>query len=169
MLQISRRNLVFLYLSLYGLTFLPISAQTDPPQLNQKSNAAQNAFFLEAGGSGFWYSMNYERVLFGRQAARIGLTYLGSVGIPFLYNVFVGSQTHQLELGLGVTFLIPISTNEKIQSYATGNLSYRWVFSTETGLNFLRISFTPLVGNLSGKSSDISILPWGGISFGILY
>ena len=169
MLQISGRNLVFLSLSFYGLTILPISAQTDTPQVNQKSDAAENAIFLEAGGSAFWYSINYERILFGRQAARIGLTYLGSVGIPLLYNFFVGSQTHQLEIGLGVTFLVPIRTDEKTQSYATGNLSYRWVFSTETGLNFLRISFTPLVGNLSGKSSDISFLPWGGISFGIVY
>lgn len=129
----------------------------------------RNSFYVEAGGSGLWYSINYERFVFAGQSLRIGLGYYDRIGLPVLYNVLLGSGTHQLEIGLGGTFLLPVKQRDQLKTYAAGNLSYRWLFSTETGINFFRISFTPLVGNLSARPSEISFIPWGGVSFGIQY
>jgi len=164
------RYLSILILVLCFLSTNVLSAQNGDS--NEKPNLGlfRNAFFLELGGNSFAYSVNYERFLIQHQSVRLGLSYYGGpIGVPLLYNVFFGTEVHQFEVGLGATLLIAVSTGEKTKSYATSNLSYRWIFSTETSRNFLRISFTPSVGDFSAKASDISFIPMGGISVGILY
>lgn len=163
------RNPLWHVLLLLCIWYSPVSAQTPATDAKKDFHTAQNSFFLEVGGSGLWYSINYERFVFTGQSLRMGLGYYERIGLPVLYNVLLGSGTHQLEIGLGGTFLLPVKQRDQLKAYAAGNLSYRWLFSTETGINFFRISFTPLVDNLSARPSEISFIPWGGVSFGIQY
>ena len=171
--MIKRVKVLGRHLSLisYCLFGLPLLAQekSAATEIDADTNTPRNAVFIEAGGSGLWYSLNYERIIFSSQSLRIGVAYLGEVAFPALYNVMLGSETHKLEIGIGATFLFGTKPADRNRLYATGNLSYRWAFSTETGLNFLRLSFTPFLGDLAAGSAVTSFVPWGGISVGTLY
>lgn len=146
-----------------------LRAQANVSQDPGNLHTAQNSVFLELGGNGLGFSMNYERLVFNSQAVRLGIGYGDGVAFPALYNIILGAGNHKLEIGLGATFMVSVKTGGQNRLYATGNFGYRWLFSTETGQNFLRISFTPLVGDYASQTSAIVFIPWGGVSLGMMF
>ncbi len=92
---------------------LQVKAQDSTPLFT-----AKNAIFLELGGNGLLYSLNYERMFYQKgifkSAARIGLTTLPrkietetktywDVALPLELVGLIGRSKHHLELGIGYT------------------------------------------------------------------
>ena len=104
----SIRTSVAAFASLAVLLLLPAAAAA---QSNEPSHAAM---YVEAGGSGLLYSVNYEARLVGMVNGRIGFMAVnqpvndgtsqidvGVLLVPVMANVLVGSGSHRLELGAG--------------------------------------------------------------------
>lgn len=145
---------------------------------------AENAVFLELGGNGLVYSINYERI-FGDSdfSVRVGLSYIslgassGSASskvsmltFPVLANYYgIGSRDHKLQLGAGLTFISLSGTSSNDSSFvsATGfvpaptlAIGYRYL-PAKGGFTFF-IGFTPFIIPGGGKV----LFPWAGMSFG---
>ena len=142
------------------------------------SEPARNALYVELGGAGVFYSINYDRHLVGRLHLRGGYATLsnnywlnGRVHMVPVQLTFVSNATHGLELGAGATFVKDngasgleldskheTSDSEIAASFVVG---YRYQ-PIENGFLF-RIGFTPFVG------SNGRFIPSGGISFGYAF
>src|SRR6185503_3198370 len=91
----------------------PLAAQTAPA-----GRTAFNAVYLEVGGNGLLYSINYDRILPSNLALRAGLSYMsvsatsGSasasaniVGIPLTFSYLAGGAgSLKFEVGAGASF-----------------------------------------------------------------
>jgi hypothetical protein len=148
---------------------------------------ANNAIFLELGGNGLIYSINYERI-FGDSdfGVRVGLSYI-SLGassgsssskitmmtFPVMANYYgVGSKDHKLQLGAGVTFLSLSGSSSNGDSFVGASgfapaptlaIGYRYL-PARGGFSFF-IGFTPFI--IPG--GDKVLFPWGGMSFGGIF
>lgn len=149
-------------------------------------SSPHNLIFLELGGNGILYSINYDRALAGGFTIRVGvghlaeganpiateqteLASLGAVGLPVLLNYVRGTGSHRLELGAGATVLYTsarastryrAATPATITPLATALIGYRYV--PRGGGFTYRAGFTPLI-------STAGVLPWGGLSVGYLF
>lgn len=78
---------------------------------------APNAFYVEAGGNGLLYSVNYDRLVLPNAGFRVGigvLPFFPAMGftddnvtltaVPVLANVLFGKGAGRLEVGAGATF-----------------------------------------------------------------
>lgn len=144
---------------------------------------ANNSLFVELGGPGLLYSLNYER-LFGdtNVGLRIGASVAGIevdgrsatwVSIPLVGSYYLGGQDHKLQLGAGMVFLAgsatpsddgPLLTAGGFAPYATVVVGYRYI-PRSGGLN-ASIGVSPLV-YFDQADEQVKILPWGGGSLGI--
>ncbi len=130
-----------------------------------------NNIFLEVGGNGFEYSLNYERLFIKRVAVRVGYgLVLGdrrdkAVVIPLMVNYITGNDGHYFELGGGCAYI----TKEIDYGFfdlkfkgiaATGFVGYR--YQPENSGILFRVGITPFVG--SG-----GFLPWAGMSLGYCF
>jgi hypothetical protein len=149
---------------------------------------AKNALYVELGGNGGIYSVNYERFLIDDGAVRLGLMYM-SIGVsagsgmnrassgatwlsvPLMFNYYgVGSENHKIELGGGLVFMhmsAGVSTFDAtakasgLLTVGTASIGYRYA-PAAGGINF-KIAFTPLFFFASDAGA---FLPWAGLSFG---
>ena len=143
-------------------------------------SAYNKAVFLELGGDGLLYSINYDmRLQRGRQDGigfKAGIGGLsanissdgdsgraGYFAIPATFNYLLGKKRHALEMGFGATFLHVGAQgevdNERVSVrgsavYPHANFGYRYQ-ALNDGLT-LRLTLTPLVG----------IGMYGGVSVG---
>ncbi len=126
---------------------------------------ANQAVFAELGGPALLYSLNYEYRFIPELGARAGLTVLPAcifrcqtyVGIPLTMSAFVGSESHHLEMGAGITaFLI----EDKDSRFLEAHIGYR--YEPVYGGFVFRAMFTPIFR--MNKPKDW--LPWGGLSGG---
>lgn len=156
------------------LTML-LSLQADPQQ-STTDTTVSNAGYIELLGSGFLFSLNYERQLVKTIALRIG----GFYGEEKAYWGFVqvlGQQSfarsHHLEYGGGIG-VIGFELNLWGGSRSTPRLAEPHVyFPFHVGYRFqpsdggfiLRIGFTPIVG-VKQLNEQWDVLPWGGLSLG---
>lgn len=137
---------------------------------------AQNAAYLEVGGSAIAPSINYERRFTESWAGRIGISAaiedsdderLSTLILPLTVSWISHPQgNHHLEAGGGVTILVgdeqniswPFGDEEDFSStFVTGLVGYR--YQKPDGGFVFRSTFTPAAG--SGE-----VLPWFGVSFG---
>lgn len=172
-----------------GLGSTARAQQQDVTVVHQESvklvhtgRTAHNAVYLELGGNGIFYSLNYERFLSDALALRIGIGYFSisasssegdaSVGVlwlPIMVNYLgIGGLDHKMELGIGV---LPIfasgsadtlaveSSGSGVAAAGTASIAYRYV-PHDGGFNF-KIGLTPLFGSFG-------FLPWLGIAFGVV-
>lgn len=162
--------------------FAQISLQDKNRTLNR------NNVYLELGGSGYYYSVNYERILMrtGYTAlfARLGLEYLPIrdadriVHLPLAANLLLGKKRGKIEVGFGALFRLDFSPNNvggegyyltspPTRIFMAPVLGYRWHSKpNEYGEQFmLRFMFTPLLG-MNVFSNTPFFVPWGGISIG---
>ena len=153
------------------------------PYEERRARKADNAVFLELGGNGLVYSINYER-LFGDTdfSLRVGLSYislaasnsrtnakLGIVTVPVLANYYVGGRDHKLQLGGGLTFLSVSGQNGDTGNIVTVSglvpaptlaVGYRYL-PARGGFTFF-IGFTPFI--IPGNAQVLK--PWAGMSVG---
>jgi hypothetical protein len=170
-----------------------VLAAAATPVLADQDRDAKNSIFVEGGGAGLAYSVNYERIFENDIGLRVGFSYLsvsatsGSASanatvwtVPVLANyVGLSSGNHALELGGGAT-IVGFSGAASAWGYsASGSgpavlgtvlLGYR---RQPPGGGFqFRIGVEALVGKglaLSESNRDpnsLGVLPWGYVSFG---
>ena len=128
-------------------------------------NTKRNTLYLELGGSGALYSVNYDRILKnkkrGMTSFSIGTTYWGKIdysdgrtdiGIPVSYNYLIGKKNNHLELGIGLTILYSRVLNnyldakedqKGISSIFSLKCGYR--YQKPTGGFLFRATFTPIL------------------------
>ncbi len=133
--------------------------QPEAPAATSLPRKAQQAFYLELGGNGILYSLNYERFVSQTVSLRVGGGYYSvstpngpDVGasasiswIPLLVNYLgVGSGDNRLELGVGV---VPIYATAAVDTGAaeasssgvlltgTASVAYRYI-PRDGGFNF---------------------------------
>ena len=122
-----------------------------------------NAIYVELGGNGFIYSLNFDHKFAQHASWRIGARVLPMRGgnlsnsfllLPTMINYLAGSGNSRFELGAGL-----LHGFHSIGYFLSGTatIGYRYQ-PMKGGFNF-RIGFTPLI-------SGYGILPWVGISLG---
>lgn len=134
-----------------------------------------NNWFVEIGGAGYLYSLNYEKILYRSD----GLGWTGRVGIgyntkgrnmlnalfidgktwmiPFTSSVLIGSRERKekIEVGAGFTLLAKGIYDREV-AY-TGVLGFRVV---ETNKVLFRVAYTPIIDQ---KGNFVN---WFGVSLG---
>lgn len=148
----------------------------------QAARTANNAVYLELGGNGLLYSLNYERVLPSDVAFRGGFGYLsvsatagdGSgnasvLMIPLTFSYLgIGGGSARFELGAGATFArfsasASSGFGDDIKAGAfvpvpTGIVALR-LAPPGGGFNF-KLAYTPF------WNGDIGFFHWGGLALG---
>jgi hypothetical protein len=144
-----------------------------PKMLHAQADAAKipkNSVYIEAGGKGQLYSLNYERQIYKLKNAKGGLAvagaYLGAFGAWYTsleHNVYIGNNIHNFELGAGYNYLSYTDINNVSEkTYINGRIGYRYQ-PQKKGL-LVRISYTPLYFTKSSK-----VVNWVGLTFGYAF
>jgi hypothetical protein len=174
-----------------GFIFIASAAQAEESELPQvkSERSAKNAVYIELGGNGAWYSLNYERFVMDDAAIRIGGMFMsmsatassgGStasasaswLAFPLMFSYLgVGSENHKLELGAGATMMYFSGSGSNNFSSSitasgfvmapTATVGYRYV-PTDGGFNF-KAGFTPFLIAAAGQTH---LFPWAGIAAG---
>jgi hypothetical protein len=170
------RNVAALAL-LCGLALMPAWTRAE------EARQANNSLYVELGGSGALYSLNYERFVLDDVALRIGFGYVSLTGstingatvtadvslvtIPVTASYLgIGSGNHRLELGGGAVYASISGAIDSTGTKAFGSASgvvgtaivgYR--YTRPSGGFTFRAAFTPLFG-------QGGFLPWAGVAFG---
>jgi hypothetical protein len=153
---------------------------------------ARNSLFVELGGNGGTFSLNYDRLLhrggWFHTSARAGIAGYwwngGGIGIPLELNALIGKHKHFFEVGTG---LMPSYGYEKtIHNRDPSNPVFQYGFDPYFGLNLsgrlgyrfqkseggfmFRASYTPFTTILSAipwaKRNLFSGWHWFGVSVG---
>jgi hypothetical protein len=153
-------------------------------ELGVEKKQAQNAVYVELGGNGAWYSVNYERYLRKDASVRIGAMYMSveaSAGessasaswlaVPIMFNYLgLAAGNHALELGAGLDVMHfsggassfdATAEASGIVPVGTATVGYRYA-SNDGGFLF-RAGYTPL---FFVTTEPKQIFHWGGMSFG---
>lgn len=177
----------FLFISVFSLcSVTQVKAQRLAVGADEGTN--KHILYLELGGTAYYYSVNYERLLFGKSKfagfARAGLEYLPIKGadriihFPIGANFTYGQRKHRAEVGLAALFRMNFSpgvgfgdgfylTNPPTRIFLAPALGYRFhAKPNEWGSTFfLRVTFTPIIG-MDVFEDKPYFLPHAGISIG---
>jgi len=169
--------------ALFMLFFGTLPHHSCAQESTPSSDFARNSIFLELGGNGLLYSLNYDHKFFDHASARIGGMFLtvaaddpntldGRVSVilvPILANYLVGNGSSRLEIGGGL-LLGGVNADASVENEAideigggatlTANLGYR--LQPRDGGFLFRIGFTPVFG-------PGYFLPWAGLSLGATF
>ena len=139
----------------------------------KRKRLAGNTIYVEVGGLGYYYTINYEATLqsISRRTLnmRLGAGFISDVekntkatkiSLPILLNLGFG-ETNQLEIGAGITYRIFIE-NEIIPSASIG-----FRHQKSLGGFMYRIAFTPTIETDDSNYEIIRF--WGGISVGFAF
>ncbi len=155
---------------------------------NRNRHINQSAVYLEAGGTGFIYSVNYEHLLTRNKKklslfGRVGIEYLpikvaeAVLHLPAGFNMILGRRSSNFELGLNALFRVDFSRNVTGDGFYISNPPTRIFFSPIAGYRWyskpneygetvmVRLTFTPLIG-LDVFSDQPFVKYWAGISIG---
>ena len=164
------KKLIVTVCSLYVFV-IAASAQGVEKETRTSANASQ--IFLELGGLGIAYSVNYDgrfRKIENGFGIRVGLGGSSSGGsgyiaVPAQLNYLLGNNGQYLELGLGATYISSASnffdTNTTQSSvFGTATIGFRKQPFGKKGIMW-KIAFTPLFGG-----NGIGFQPWLGAGIG---
>ena len=141
----------------------------------EKPASGTNNWFIELGGSGLFYSVNYEKYLFKNRNENLSLTARVGAGfnpidytflntlylekntfmVPFTSSLLIGEEKDKLELGGGFTMLTKNFTDQEIASTLIVGLRV-----IESNKICFRISYVPVF-----RKSEY--LHWLGVSLGM--
>lgn len=142
--------------------------------------AQKNAVYVELGGNGTLYSVNYEREFKTQWVGRIGISYYDNyLNIPVMFGRYFGEGKHHFEVTAGITCIVD-NTNDGVYYYhgsfqesgsrthilLTAFAGYRF---QKQDKNFLfKAGFTPFYSphDSRDKINTGWFLPWVGVSFG---
>lgn len=148
-----------------------------------RAQGGGNTIFLELGGNGLLYSLNYERVLPSDVALRAGFGYISVsatgggasanvswVTIPVTFSYLgIGGGSAKLELGAGAAFTrisgaSTTSIGDEIEAGVfvplASFIAGLRIAPPGGGFNF-KLAFTPF------WHPDTDFTPWGGLAFGV--
>ncbi len=154
---------------------------------NDNSIQNRNSVHLELGGTGGYYSLNYERNIINhnsfKTSVQFGIRYFpgvwSDIWLPIGINELFSFNAHHIEIGIGVVTLREMARDQlnnyaiidRFWSYAlTGRLGYR--YQKPDGRFIWRIGFTPFLqrergGLIYDPTAKLNIFnPWGGLSIG---
>jgi hypothetical protein len=165
------RHLLLFKITLYT-ALLSLSFHASAQEKSYVEPNGLNNWFVELGGTGLFYSFNFESVLYkgGNMGwtGRVGFAYnpanytllnkitldKNTVIAPFTTSVLWGSRKEKLELGAGFTLVNKgISEREVIP---TAILGFRVV---EMNKVFFRVAYTPII-----RGGEL--IHWYGVSIG---
>ncbi|MFB6230748.1 MAG: hypothetical protein ABEL04_06280 [Salinibacter sp.] len=150
----------------------PLSHAQSPEALLD-SPLVRNAVYLELGGSGIFYSLNYSRRLGPRTIGRIGATWFPfSWGIPASVSYLFGTGQWRPEFGVGLLAGTRESYPTLFRDTETRGLvaavgpitGYRYQ-PRDRGV-FFRVALQPLAVMDRLDSSGVGVGVWGGVSVG---
>jgi hypothetical protein len=145
--------------------FFSSHAQGTEKQMQTSASASQ--VYLEAGGSGIIYTINFDKRFKKEENGwgfRIGLGGAaidddGYIAIPAQINYLYGNNGQYLELGAGASFFstgdVGFSENTVLANAVIG---FRKVPFGKKGFTW-RVAFTPFIG-------AEGFYPWAGVSLG---
>lgn len=184
-----------LHFSIYITLFFVIhgnhvySQNTDSLELETDSIVTtKNAIFLELGGNGIFYSLNYDRLFPISEkvniSSRVGIHYTNGFPLEFYRTMAVPIEVsglysihqnkHFIEIGAGITYL----NNHDLFVNQTENIlacSFRagYRFQNPSGGFFFKIGFVPLYDfYVENPIPDVPRNTWlfsGGIGFGVTF
>lgn len=148
----------------------------------------KHVVYLELGGTAYYYSANYERLIFNKKAfagfARVGFEYLPIEGadklihFPVGANFTYGQKKHRLEVGLAALFRMNFDpgvgfgdgfylTNPPTRIFMAPSIGWRFhARPNEWGSSFfMRVAFTPIIG-MDVFDDRPYFLPHAGVSIG---
>lgn len=162
--------------SAFACIALPLAAQSVSDKSAIDQPTAKNAFYVELGGNGIFYSVNYDRLITPKVAARAGLMFMraedevsNSVEVavaPVVVSYLFGEGNSHFEAGLGVGLatasIDDVDFGEDFDRtvYGTGVLGYR--YQPKAGGVVFRAGLTPVF-----TTDDFA--PWIGVSFGYAF
>jgi len=173
-MEIDMKKIILLSKILLGWLIL---FQCNAAGQTQTTNFKQNQLYLELGGNGIIYSVNYERLLSENISLRGGFGITPGfffvegtfIDIPVTASYLIGSERSKLEMGLGATFLASsnvevfgLDSGDQSLIILTGIVGYRYI--SPSGFVF-RIFFTPLYSS----EGDPPFVPYFGLSFGFAF
>lgn len=146
-----------------------------------------NTVFIEVGGNGMFYSINYDRILtYGKTmhtTFRCGFTFMPMwefldietiLGPIFELNELFGKQDHYFEMGIGISSLAFITSPPwpngrrpipEMATYIMPRIGYR--LQKRDSKFMFRVGFTPLVFYMwDFDDTALGFVPWGGIGVG---
>jgi hypothetical protein len=155
-----------------------------PYEMRQETQFRRNALYVELGGQGLLYSINYEHRIGQHLSLRAGftswsfhgglLTILGieklsMTAFPVMVNYLTSPmKSSHLEIGAGVMpsffsgkTLFTGSEGADNQSLLVGTASIGYRYQPPDGGFFFRVALTPLLGRNIGYT--------GGLSFGLTF
>ncbi|NOS90357.1 MAG: hypothetical protein HOP30_00395 [Cyclobacteriaceae bacterium] len=137
----------------------------------------KNGGFLELGGSGALYSLNYERQLPHGLLARVGFTYLPprTIAFPLTFGKIFGKKSHHFEIDAGLLLANSSETlsNNSVKRVnvilGTGFVGYRYQKADKR--MFYRAGFSCFYRFLYRESyfndePPTKFLPWAALSIG---
>ena len=187
--KLLRAKPFFFLTTLLGLmVFSSLSSQAQRLAVGAEKGTNNHILYLELGGTGYYYSVNYERLLLNKSKigvfARVGLEYIPFgqadklLHFPIGMNVTYGERKHRVEAGLAGLFRIDFSpgvgfgegfylTDPPTRIFLAPSLGYRFhAKPNEWGSSFfLRVTFTPIIG-MDVFQDKPYFLPHAGISIG---
>lgn len=164
-----------------------LSAASSSKGQQAQERTQLNSVFLELGGNGGFYSVNYDRRLLWAGgwslAGRVGTMYYSSasgraeggrsvwLAAPLEVSWLRGKGNHLLEMGLGVTSLYlkypeeESSQGKELRLLPVGRVGYR--FQQREGGMFYKAGFTPMAQFSGGRRLGATMfLPWFGLAVG---
>lgn len=173
---------------LFSLIMLATCAQAQRLAVGADKGTNTHVMYLEIGGAGYYYTVNYERILLHKNKfamfARIGFEYIPFGGadklihFPIGANVTFGEKKHRMEAGFAALFRMNFDpgvgfgegfylTEPPTRIFLAPSAGYRFhAKPNEWGETFfLRITFTPIIG-MDVFDSKPYFLPHAGISIG---
>ena len=165
-----RRYFLIAILTLY------VSKGFSQTQAEPNNDPIKHTAFVELGGSGLLYSLNYERI-FQKEGqktkiARVGFSYFGdfdtssTVTVPVTFSFLFCESPNFLELGAGPTILHSFE-GDITGIAALAVIGYRHQHLNRGGI-FYRFTLTPFIGEYSSDKDNWRWIPlfWGGASIG---
>lgn len=151
-------------------------------QKKEDIDFAQNSVYIELGGTGLIYSINYERNLIKGKTlyanARIGITAIPNdyYNVPLELILLKGKKKSFIEVGLGYSpWIEPNSYKDnfrresytRVSHYFVPKLGYR--YQKPKGGFLFKISVTPTIFYISDTYYNNDFNLWGGISLGYCF
>ncbi|WP_242927003.1 hypothetical protein [Pontibacter vulgaris] len=164
-------RIFILILCLFQLPFL-VAAQGGRQKLK-----ALNSLYLELGGNGDVYSLNYDRIIYQQQKLKAGLR--AGIGSnlfflpeePSAYPIvpveafgMLGNRAKHFEFGLGYTRRFT-DAPDLIQSMYFGRIGFR--YQPPRGGMLVRLAATPFISSEpNAKTPGRAVVPRFGLSIG---
>lgn len=134
------------------------------------SHFCRDAIYVELGGSGGLYSVNYDYRITKEMNFRIGLAAsYNAIAFPIIASCLVGGHANHFEIGIGTTVQFSSAVNGRslfrkgeIRRLAIGTALIGYRYQPDSGGFVFRIDYTPLFTFGLFES-------WGGISLGYAF